>query len=143
VNPNPPYPHALPCPDVYDLYPNAIGPTANVVVTNLAEVQKWKLVARRISAEEAEANGGCLAFLPSGDASPNATPQYFCLTDSDDVVNELVSYIPDGTAPEKVKQLEPALPVNGRVADSADESKELTTRESPMASSLLDLTERG
>lgn len=86
----PRYPSALPCTCLYDVYPEEIGPTANVVLSNTEEVRKWLLVARPVPAEEAEAQGGCLVIFPVDEG--DAAPLYYCLTDPDDVVYGRATY---------------------------------------------------
>lgn len=110
--PTPPsYPSALPCPYLYDAYPDEVGPTANVVLTNHADLPNWLLVARPVPAEEAEVTGGCLAVPHPAAAAAAAHcaegPLYLCLTDSDDTVYGRAAYIarPDEAKEKEVETL--------------------------------------
>ncbi|KPA74404.1 hypothetical protein ABB37_09107 [Leptomonas pyrrhocoris] len=89
-------PAALPCESYYDLFPEDAGPLGNVVMSCSEELQEWLLVARPVPAEEAESKGGCVKLL-SLHADPTESPpepQYFCITDPDDVVYGRAQYIP-------------------------------------------------
>lgn len=100
------YPPALPCKDYYVHFPEEAGPTGNVEICSLAELQEWLLVARPVSAEEAERRGGCIKFIPlrsgSTPLSSAVQPLYFCITDPDDVVYGRAHYIPLCSPTEKV-----------------------------------------
>lgn len=90
------YPDALPCRDYYVRLPEEVGAVANVEIGSVAELRQWLLVARPVSAEEAERHGGCIKFTPRhiGEGCFPVQPLYFCLTDSDDVVYGRAHYTP-------------------------------------------------
>lgn len=108
--PNTRTPSALPCHNYYDVFPDEIGPFGNIVVTCAAELQKWLLVARPVTREQAEKDGGCITYTPAttqheASASQGAAePQYYCITDSDDVVYGRAAYLPHPPRRFSVKQ---------------------------------------
>lgn len=91
------YPSALPCDCLYDLYPEEIGPTGNAIITDAEAFEKWKLVGRPVSVEEAEEKGGCVTFVDESGALSSETagpqPLYLSLVDSDDEVFGRAAYI--------------------------------------------------
>lgn len=108
VVPNTRTPAALPCHNYFDVYPEEIGPYGNIVVHDEQELQAWLLVARPVTREHAEKEGGCIAYTPStakngkrndSGSDGNAAAvwkeaQYYCITDADDVVYGRGVYLP-------------------------------------------------
>ncbi|KAK7201492.1 hypothetical protein NESM_000212700 [Novymonas esmeraldas] len=85
-------PAALPCTNWFEVYPEDVGPMGNVILSDEEEIRMLLLVARPVSAEEAERTGGCL--IVSVTASCPTTLQYYCITDSDDEVYGRADYLP-------------------------------------------------
>lgn len=93
------HPNALSCLNFYDLYPERVGAMGSVVVTNFKDVEPWLLVARAVTKDEAEKRGGCIIYAPSLTKARKGVTiatdaQYYCITDSDDVVYGRAAYIP-------------------------------------------------
>jgi hypothetical protein len=82
-------PSALPCHNYYDTCPDEIGPLGNVQVTDAAELQRWLLVARAVTRDEAEKKGGCIQYV-----TPDHEVLYYCITDTDDEVYGRSYYLP-------------------------------------------------
>lgn len=90
------HPLALPCPDYYEQFPERVGAVGNVVVTSKRELEKWLLIARPVSWEEAEKHGGCIVYVPNMNTSAKlhgADTRYYCITDSDDTVYGRATYV--------------------------------------------------
>lgn len=124
------YPSALPCSYLYDYYPEEVGPTANVILTDASALPQWLLVARPVTAAEAEAKGGCLSVLSP--TSPSAPPLYLCLTDSDDVVYGRAAYMahPEETAGKQAATLTET--TDGCTEGSGGGSMDTSPVESPL-----------
>lgn len=131
------YPEALPCDNYYEQFPEDIGPLGNVKMSCGQELQDWLLVARPVSAEEAAIHGGCITFTPlqMNLADTPSLPQYFCITDPDDVVYGRASYIAAGTPMEKAELPRPACSLEGEVVNSTSDDDTLATGDASTVSS--------
>lgn len=83
-------PHAIPCYNYFELFPEEVGATGNVEVRDSAEARMWQLVGRKVSPAVAEKEGGCVKVM----LDDVATPEYFNITASDDEVYGRASYLP-------------------------------------------------
>jgi hypothetical protein len=86
-------PHADPCYNYFEIFPEEVGAVGNVEVTDSEEAYQWQLVGRPVSSAVAEAEGGCVKVIVEGAAAP----QYYCIMDSDDVVYGRAAYLPRST----------------------------------------------
>lgn len=82
-------PHAEPCYNYFDIFPEEVGAVGNVAVTDAEEAQLWQLVGRVVPAAQAEKEGGCVKVQLAN----MAAPVYYCITDSDDVVYGRAAYV--------------------------------------------------
>ncbi|KPA74396.1 hypothetical protein ABB37_09101 [Leptomonas pyrrhocoris] len=85
------YPHADPCYNYFELFPEEVGAVGNVEVVDAEEAYLWKLVGRRVSQAAAEAEGGCVKVTLAGSEE---APLYYSITDSDDEVYGRAAYLP-------------------------------------------------
>jgi hypothetical protein len=84
-------PAALPCTNYYDIYPEDAGPTGDVVIQCLEEMQMWALVATPVTKEEAlQHEGGCIQYI-TGD--PQNPVEYYHFHNSSDYVFGSATYL--------------------------------------------------
>lgn len=89
-------PEALPCRHFARHIPHRTEALGNVHITDEAELCRWKLVARRVTREEADKHGGCIIFTPTpsskGSSLGVGEKEYYCITDTDDTVYGRAAY---------------------------------------------------
>lgn len=94
-------PHAIPCYNYFELFPEEVGAIGNVEITNSEEARQWQLVGRRVSQAVAEAEGGCVRVTVEG----IKTPLYYNITASDDEVYGRAAYLPRSSSSPSVADL--------------------------------------
>lgn len=94
-------PHAIPCHNYFELFPEEVGAVGNVEITNSEEVRQWQLVGRRVSQAVAEAEGGCVKVTVEG----MKTPLYYNITASDDEVYGRAAYLPRSSSSPSVADM--------------------------------------